>query len=94
MCRGGKGQELDCSGWNPGVELIGVEWSYNREQWSVGQVKLFDNYNPIFIHPQLFISPNWLYLIGLTTESLNLVSPSVTHTNTKLIVGLQRLGVR
>jgi hypothetical protein len=28
--KGGKVQELNCSGWNPRVELVGVEWSYNQ----------------------------------------------------------------
>jgi hypothetical protein len=27
MCRGGKFRKLDCLGWNPRVELVGVEWS-------------------------------------------------------------------
>jgi hypothetical protein len=37
MCRGGKGRKLDCSEWNPRVELVGVEWSPYRFWAQPGQ---------------------------------------------------------
>jgi hypothetical protein len=41
MCRGGKGRKLDCSEWNPRVELVGVEWSpYHRKHLATRSVLL------------------------------------------------------